>query len=277
MFGAARYGLAQAYQKLGETAKAREELALYRKDPLGGPVVPDQLLDQVKALNQGAVYHLRKGVSLEAAGRVQESIAEHEQALALDSRLTQAHVNLITLYGKAGDASRVESHYRAAVEQNPNLADAYYNYGVFQFGRQRYREATRAFTQALAINPNFPEAHGNLGYMRMLEGRLDQAMEHYRAALQHKPNYWLAHFQLGRLLLDRGRTEEAIVHLRQAAVAEDDNAAGYLYALSAAYARAGQRQLAVEYGRRARDRAAAAGQTALAGSISRDLRVLEGK
>lgn len=276
-FGGAHYGLALAYQKLGDTAKAQAEMALYRKDPLGGAPAQDALLDQVKALNQSAQHHLKEGVRLEAEGHLQESIAEHEQAVALDPKMIQAHTNLITLYAKAGNAAKSEEHYRATVTLNPNLAETHYDYGVLLFEQRRYQEAAETFRKAVEINPNYAEALGNLGFLSMLEGKLDQAERQYRAALQNRPNYRLAHFQLGRLLLNRGRTEEAIAHFQQTLGEEGPGAPGYVYALGAACARAGRREQALAYLREARDKAAALGQTELLGSIERDLRAVEQK
>lgn len=275
-FGSAHYGLAQAYQKLGESAQAQQEMALYRKDPLGGPPAPDTLLDEVKALNQSALYHLKLAVRLEADGKMQESIAEHEQAVAKDPSMVQARANLITLYAKSGNPAKAEEHYRAIVALDPNLGESHYNYGVLLFEQKRYREAGESFRKALAINPNYTEAHGNLGFLAMLEGKLDLAERHYRAALESRPNYRLAHFQLGRLLLNRGRTEEAIAHFQQTLGEEGPAAAGYLYAMGAACARAGRREQALTYLREARAKASALGQGEILGSIERDLRVVEG-
>jgi tetratricopeptide (TPR) repeat protein len=276
-FGAARYGLALAYQKLGQTALAQKEMAAYRKDPLGAPPLRDPLFEEMRALNQGALQHLKRGVSLEADGRVPESIAEHEKAVALDPKLLQAHANLITLYAKAGDAAKAEEHYRATLALNPDHAESHYNYGVMLFGRQQHREAAQAFRKAIEIQPSYAEARGNLAFILMLEGKLAEAEREYRAAIETRPNYTLAHFQLGRLLLNRGQVEEAITHFRQALLDEGPAAAGYLYALGAACARAGRRAEALGYLRQAQERAAGAGQSQLLASIERDLRTLESR
>jgi tetratricopeptide (TPR) repeat protein len=274
-YAAARYGLALAYQKLGETAAAQQEMAAYRKDPLAGPVTPDPIADEAKALNQSATHHLKRGVSLEASGRLPEAIAEHEKAVSIDPKLLQAHMNLITLYAKAGNPAKAEERYRATVELNPNLAESHYNYGVMLFEQRRYPEAAAAFRKALEIQPGYVEARGNLAYILMVQGNLAEAERHYRTAVESQPGYRLGHFQLGRLLLNRGRLEEALHHFRLTLGEEGPSAAGYLYALGAACGRAGRRDESLTYLRQARDKAAAAGQTQLLASIERDLRIVE--
>ena len=52
-FGAAHFVLARAYRDLGEQEKAREHLALYQKDKLGWPTVPDPLLAAILDLKTG--------------------------------------------------------------------------------------------------------------------------------------------------------------------------------------------------------------------------------
>jgi len=274
-FGSAHYALALAYRKLGEPEKAQKHLALYQKDKTGGPPEDDPLLRAVKDLNAGPMHHLKKGVSLEAAGQLEQAAAEHERALEIDPQHVQAHVNLVPLYGRLGRPEKAELHYRAAAALNSNLADNHYNFGVLRNDQGNYSQARDAFRRALEINPLYAEAHNNLGYMLEREGKLDQALGHYQAAIQNQPNYRLAHFHLGRLLVHRGQHQQAIRHFHQTLKPEDEKTAGFLYGLAAAYARAGNRQSALHYAREARQRAAALGQTGLVASIDRDLGILE--
>lgn len=274
-YAAAQYALALAYRRLGDTAKAQEHLAVYQRAPLAQPPLDDPLRSAVKELNSGAQQHLSAGIRLEAAGQIEQAIAEQERALEIDPKLAQAHVNLISLYGRTGQPAKAEEHFRAAIAIDPNQADCYYNFGVLLYGQEKYREAGNAFRKALDINPYYPEAHNNLGFVLEREGRPDEAMKQYRAAIENRPNYRLAHFHLGRLLLSRGKGAEAIDQLQQTLTPEDESTPGFLYGLGAAYARTGDRQHALQYIREARQRAASLGQTQLLASIDRDLRTLE--
>ncbi len=276
-FAAAHYALALAYQKTGETARAREHMALYQKDPLAAPPAQDPALDQVRALNTGPSHYLKKGLALEAAGRVAEAAAEHERALRIDPKIQQAHLNLITLYGRLNQPQQAWEHYNTLLELNPNLAESHYNYGVMLFGLERYREAGQAFERAVEAAPRYAEAHNNLGHVLERQGRLEQAMRHYRAAIENKPNYRLAHFHLGRLLLHQKRNAEAIAHFLETLTPEDEQTPGFLYGLGAAYGRTGDRPNALRYLTAAREKAAALGQKQLVASIERDLGILEGR
>src|SRR6059036_1314120 len=187
-FGSAHYALAAAYRDLGDSARAQEEFALYQKHRLGFPPRADPWLDAVEDSKTGAFNLVKRGIAAETAGEREASIREHERALELDPNYLQGHLNLISLYGKAGRPARAEEHYRAALRLNPNLDELHYNYGVLLVSQGKEAEAAEAFRKALEINPNYAEAHGNYAYILMTLGNVDEAERHYRAALDNKPN-----------------------------------------------------------------------------------------
>ena len=64
---------------------------------------------------------------------------------------------------------------------------------------------------------------------------------------------------------------------QQTITPEDADTPRFMYALGATYARAGEKQKAIQYLRIALQKAKAMGQTQLASSLERDLRSLEEK
>jgi tetratricopeptide (TPR) repeat protein len=90
----------------------------------------------------------------------------------------------------------------------------------------------------------------------------------------NQAGYREARFNLGRVLLARGRPREAVAHFEMIVAPDDADTPRYLFALAAAYARAGERDKAVEQAERALRRAEARGQAALAASIARDIQRL---
>lgn len=274
-FGAAHYALARAYRETSNETKALEHLALYQKDMLGWPTVPDPWLEAIVALKTGANARLRRGIQLAEGGQLRAAAEEHEAALAADPRLVQAHVNLIRLYAQLGQPDKAEVHYRAALAVDPNLAELHNNYGVLLTGQGRNAEATEAFRKAVELNPAHADAQNSLAYLLMTSGKPDEAAQHYRTAIESRPQYRAAHFNLGRILVLQGRLREAIEHLEQTLLPEDEETPRCTYALGAAWARAGNREEALKHMREARWKATTLGQTELLGSIDKDLRVLE--
>jgi tetratricopeptide (TPR) repeat protein len=218
---------------------------------------------------------LKRAVALGGAGKLDESVAAHERALALNPELVQAHINLISLYGRTGRAEKAEGHYRAALAVNPDLPEVHYNYGVLLAAAGRFAEAAQAFQTCLRLDPYHAEAHHNYAVAVEREGKLDEAAAHYRKALQHKPGYRAAHFHLGRILVNQDKAAEAAEHFRQTLTPEDEETPRFMYALGATLIRAGDKTEGVRHLREALKRAAALRQTELAASIERDLKMLE--
>ena len=187
------------------------------------------------------------------------------------------HINLIALYARAGESAKAKQHFEAATALNANRPDAWYDYGVLLFGQRDYPAAEQAFRRALSINPQYAEAHNNLGAIYEQQGKLDDAAKEFRDAIAERPDYPLARFHLARILVNRENYDEAIQQLQRAIEPATDQTPVYLYALGAAYARAGKRTEAVAYLRKARDAAGALGQAQLLASIDRDLKSLAGE
>ena len=274
-YGAAHYALARAYRRLGEFQKSEEELKLHDANQTLVPPIQDPLRDALRALDRGPASILQRGIQLEEAGRIEDSIAAHLEALKLDPNLALAHANLIILYGKVNQPEKAEEQYREAIRLNPNLADAHYNYGVLLMGQGKMSEAEQAFRRAIEANPVYAEAYNNLGVVLERQGKLDEALQCFEKAVERRPDYRLAHFHIGRILANRKQYAEAIEQFKKTLTPEDDYTPTYLYALAAAYARSGDKQNALIYGRRARDAAASRGQTQLRDRIEKSLSALE--
>jgi tetratricopeptide (TPR) repeat protein len=270
-YGAALFALAQHYQRAGRNADAQRLMADYAVFKLAAPRIEDPLLDSVEALNRGPDRLLAQAADLEAQGRLAEAADLQLRALELDSRLTQAHINLISLYGRLGKPAEAEEHYREAIALSPSAFDAYYNFGVFCYAANRRAEARAAFAGALAINPNSADAHNNMGELLQEQGHLDEAANEFERAVTLQPGLRLAHFHLGRIYANQRRWSSAIEHLRKAADGDDEATPTYLYALGATQARAGDSSGAADVLAAARDKALARGQSELAASITRDL------
>jgi tetratricopeptide (TPR) repeat protein len=254
-YGAAMFALAQHYQRTGRAADAQRLMDAYPKVKMTVPPVDDPLIDAV----------------LESDGHLQAAADLQLRALELDPNLAQAHINLISLYGRLGDLSRAEQHYRQAIALNAGAAEAYYNFGVLCYQSKRLAEARAALEKALAINPAYAEAHNNLGVLLQEQGSLDLAARHFEQAIQLQPGLRLARFHLGRIFANQQRFAQAIEQFERAVEVDDESTPAYLYALGATQARAGDAARAASTLATAREKALSRGQSSLAQSIERDL------
>jgi len=271
-YGPAHYASAQVDRKLGRTKEAEEELALYAHHEAVVPPVNDPLRDQFRKLDMRAAAHLERGVQLEQVGRLKDAVAETEEALRLNPELVKAHINLLILYGRMGNREKAEEQFQAAVKLNPTqFPDAYYNYGIILLEESKLGEAEEAFRKALAIDPNYYAAHNNLGTVLERQGKLKEAADEYRRALEGNPGFRRAHFNLGRLLVYQRQYAEGIEQLLDTRTPVDEETPSYLYALGAAYGRAGDNSNALRYLEQAKEMAVARGQARLASEIEKDL------
>jgi len=274
-YGAALFALAQSYQRAGRTADANRLMADYAKYKLAAPPVDDPLMDAVRALNRGPERLLSEAQELEAQGQWKPAIDLELKALELDPKLTQAHVNLISLYGRTGDAAEAEKHYRRAIDLDPRSHEAFYNFGVLCYESGRRAEAEAAFRQTIAINSNHAQAHNNLGALLEEQGKLAEAAAEFQRAVELDPNLRLARFHLGRIYANQRRWSQAIEQFQRAVDVDDEATPTYLYALGATEARAGQAAAARATLSGAHAKALARGQATLAASIERDLEKLK--
>jgi tetratricopeptide (TPR) repeat protein len=277
-FGVAHYALGLAYKLLGEDERAGEEFALFKAHKYDIPGTGDRLQAELNALYINPTEQMDLGVELARQGKLEQAAAAHEKALETDPQMTRAHINLISLYGRLKQYEKAEQHYQEAVRQDPDSEESHYNYGVLLTRWGKHQEAEKAFRKAVAADPGHAEARNNLGDLLQRQSRLAEAEAEFRKAIESRPGFPQAHFNLGRILVNRGNHREGIQELLKALNTEDpDSRPSYLYAVGAAYVRAGEKETGVNYMRLAREKAAAQRQEKLLESIDRDLETLKAR
>jgi tetratricopeptide (TPR) repeat protein len=275
-YGAAHFAAAQQLRLLGKQDDAQRRMKAYEGHPTAQSFLDDPLFARILELNHGPQVHMQRAAELEKAGRFEEAIAEDKAALAVDSNDVQAHINLISLYGRTGNDTEAKHHFEDAIRLNPGRADAWYNFGVLLLRERNVAESEQAFQRAAEINPDYAQARYNLGVIYEQQTRLDDAAREFQTAVATHPDYPEARFHLGRILVNQQQYDAAIYQFAHALQPESESTPTYLYALAATYARAGRRPEALQYFQKARDAALAHGQEQLLASIERDLKTLNG-
>ena len=270
-FGAAYYGLAQSLRALGRRDQARAALEQHRVHGTRWPAIDDPYSARVASVRDDPRGHLFAGLRLAERGDLPGAIEAHEAALARNPSLAQAHVNLISLYGRTGQWAQAEAHYKAVLAIGYNVDEAHYNYGVLLGLQGRWAEAAVAFRAAIAANPLHAMAHNNLGQTLEGERNLTEATHQYRQAVGADPRLRLARYNLGRMLLAARQVEEAAAEFEKLREPQDAESPRYLYGLAVANIQAGRREQGVELARQARQLAERFGQRELVTAIDRDL------
>jgi tetratricopeptide (TPR) repeat protein len=275
-FGAAWYARGLAQRNLERVDEARESLSRAQQFGARWPGVDDPVLASVNVLRSDPAARIERGIQLERRDDLEGAIREHEAALAENPGFTVAHVNLIRLYGRAGDWSKAEAHYHEAVRLGSSDTDAPYNYGVALLLQGRDADAAAAFQQVVAANPQNAGASNSLGQIAERAGRLDEALARYRTAHDSAPADAGMRFNLGRLLIATRRYGEAIAQFEILATDAGPEQPRYVFGLATAWVLSGElvkgRRIALE----ARALAGARGQTDLVAAIDRELARLPG-
>jgi len=270
-YGAAHYALALSYRALGRRDAAERALEQHARYGPRWPAIPDPMLAGVAALRDDAETTFQRGIRLADEGDLSGAIAAHEEALARDPSIAQAHANLISLYGRSRNWAKADEHYRAVVALGFNLGDAHYDYGVLLGLQEKWDAAADAYRQAIAVNPRHAQAHNNLGQILERQRALEAAADEYRRAAESQPAFRIAGFNLGRMLIALGRNDEAIHALEPLIAPRDAEAPRYLFALATAHVRAGHRDEGIKWANDARQLAVQYGQQELAAAIEREL------
>jgi tetratricopeptide (TPR) repeat protein len=104
-----------------------------------------------------------KGCILQAEGRTEEAVAEHERALAIDPSHADTVANLGVDYLYLGDFEKSIEYFDEAIRMSvhdPSLLYWYAAKAWAYFGLKQYDQAIDWTRRAIAINPNyFPDEH----------------------------------------------------------------------------------------------------------------------
>ncbi len=165
------------------------------------------------------------------------------QALELDSTLADAHVVLATRYlYTEWDFSKAGYHLKRAIELNPSIASAHYTYSWFLTLFNRMDEAISEMKKSVQIAPTDVTCQGYLAWIYFYFGSFEEAITESRKLLQLDPNNSLAYYLMGSSYSEMGMHFEAIEMQKKGLSISP----GYENGLGIAYARAGQKENALE-------------------------------
>lgn len=152
-------------------------------------------------------------------GRLNEAIAQYQEALRLNPNYVEAHYNLGRALAMLDRTPEAIAQYEEALRLNPGYVNAHYNLGLtLEKMPGRMNEAIAQYEETLRLKPDFAEAHFALGSdLQAMPGRLNDAIVQYREGLLLKPDYADAHYNLAcALQADPSRLGEAATQYEEA-------------------------------------------------------------
>jgi predicted O-linked N-acetylglucosamine transferase (SPINDLY family) len=113
---------------------------------------------------QSANAYRALGVSAQAAGLYQESLAAFAQLVTIQPQSPEAHYQLAIAHRYVGQLDQCISELQRVIELKPDSAPAYGALGPAYYKQGRIHQAIESFRKALAINPNSPATQSALLY-----------------------------------------------------------------------------------------------------------------
>jgi tetratricopeptide (TPR) repeat protein len=164
-----------------------------------------------------SIAHLHLGnFELLERGRLDEAISHFRAAINLEPSLADAHSQLGTALYRQGRREEGVLQLETATRLKPSYAPVHFNLGVALQNQGRSDDAITQFREALRWRPDYAEAHNGLGAALETKGQLDEGLGHLEEAVRLRPDLATAHCNLGLALVIKGRRSEAISHFTQA-------------------------------------------------------------
>lgn len=163
---------------------------------------------------RGAAY---RQLGLSILGRLMEESPD-------TARAHQLLADSLHAENRFGEAA---AEYEAALDRQPGDPVLLLSLANTRLREPKYRLATEAYRQVIAVAPANAEAFYNLGIALVAQNLHREALTPLRRALALQPDLRLAHATLGKALAALGEVEKAVEHLEAGASTDEDGTLHY--------------------------------------------------
>lgn len=227
--GPTRYKLAQAYERMNDSANAAKEY-----------------VRAASALPKDVKVQVDTAVALLQVQRYEDAREHATTALALDPTNFTAQFTLGNALAGLRDFSASLEQLDEAMKLDPKAPLVQTVVGAVQMAVGNPRDAERAFRRAIELSPDAPAAHLALANFLWSSGRAEEAEEALKKVLTLDPNNSLAHRGLATLYLSTKRLPLAESHLRAMADADRSPAGTVKLSLADYYVLIGKPEQALQ-------------------------------
>lgn len=174
-----------------------------------------------------------------------------ERALGLDDTLAEAHATRGQVLRSQLEWDSEEREYRRAIQLNPSYATAHQWYATMLAAQGRMEEARREILRAAELDPLSHAISVTVGIVLFLAGDYDAAIEQLHKVREMVPDFFTVHAWLALACGHTGRHEEAA---RASESLRELNEAAAFFTLAYVHAQTGNREQALEWLDRAKER-----------------------
>jgi tetratricopeptide (TPR) repeat protein len=185
---------------------------------VGKPADPAQSpnLNEKKPYAKEAVEHYNRGIELHQSGFVPQAVSEYKAAIEADPRMEEAYSNLGVIYAAQHSYAKAKDAFTQALQLKPNRPTTLNGLGTVLYAQKKFDEAKDKWLQAVTIDPNFSSAYYNMGNAYESENKLEEAKKSFVQAIGVSPNMADAYYRLGVIMYKQHHYAQSGAMLRRA-------------------------------------------------------------
>lgn len=172
--------LAQAARANGDLKRAQKYL---KQQGPHQPTAKDPLLDELKALKQGARPHYLRAMRALRKKDYSAAAAAFTRGLAIDEQNTHARVSLARVLWLSGEKDRAETLFEQLAKQNPDHPTANYFYALILRAKNQPVLAKKFFLKTLAVEKKHLGAMLEIAHALLINKEFSKAAKQYAAVL----------------------------------------------------------------------------------------------
>lgn len=227
---AAHWGLARAYENLGQFSETIEELRktselapdnLAAKVKLANyylliapPMITEaeQILNEILAKDANFIEgHILKASILAAQNKSEKEVLDViNYAISLNPNRTETYISLARYFMKQEKAKEAEEAIQKGISVNPSAAIGYLEYGRFLEYANRSNESEAQYRKAVEVEPKNIEAFETLADYYTAQKQYDKAEQTYQQLVQIQENSPEARVSLAEFYARINRTDDAV-------------------------------------------------------------------
>jgi tetratricopeptide (TPR) repeat protein len=161
------------------------------------------------------------------ANRPLDALRELNEAARLDPTAGR-HYDVGRVQLIQQDYNAAEASFRQALSLKPGFAEALYGFAVVRHSQHNLDDAIELYGRALGADPLNASGHYNLGRALAERGQVDRAIQSYLKAIELSPEDADAHQSLARALVLQNQLAEAIYRYRRTLEIEPDRVGALL-------------------------------------------------
>jgi tetratricopeptide (TPR) repeat protein len=164
-----------------------------------------------------------KGLIFKEIGNKEKAISNFQTAIEQNPDLYEAYMQL-GLMNETQDKKRAMSYYDNALRVDTNSSEARYAKAMIFQNQNDFENAKLVYRELISKDPQFEQAIYNLGYIYFQQDSIDKAQRHFEMAIKVNPAYPDAVYMMGLCEESKKNYPRALYFYKQTLNLDDKHA-----------------------------------------------------